>query len=84
MKRTLLFTGALFALFFLPWYLTVAAAIAGFFYFDNYYEGILIGLIYDSLYFTASSGSDVPVVFFGSIVVFFLFYFIRPYLRKYA
>jgi hypothetical protein len=84
MKRILLFIGALFALFFLPWYLTVSVMLAGFFYFDKYYEGILIGLIYDSLYFTASSGSDVPVVFFGSIAVFFLFYFIRPHLRKYA
>jgi hypothetical protein len=82
MKRVFWFIGAILAIFFLPWYLTAAIIIAGFLYFSRYYEGILLGLIYDSLYFTGFSGPDIPVWFFGSVVLFLIVYFIRPMIRK--
>jgi hypothetical protein len=45
----------LLAPFFLPWWISLIAVLAAVFYFDSYYEIILIGFMYDVLYHSANT-----------------------------
>jgi hypothetical protein len=81
MKRAFLFILALFSIFFLPFYVTLVIGLVGFLLFPNYYEGVALGLIYDSLYFVPS-GEGWPVWFLGSLVLFGVIYLLRPLIRN--
>lgn len=81
MERIVWFIIGIISVLLLPWWLTLAVLIFGFLYFPRYYEGVGLGLLYDSLYFVPHHEMGIPVWFFGSLIAFFIIYYIKPALR---
>lgn len=57
MNKTCIFLRILIVLspFFLPWWISLILALAALFYFESYYEIVLIGFMYDVLYYSANT-----------------------------
>ena len=59
-QRIILF----FSAFLLPWYFTVLLALIGLFLFEDFYEIIFVGLLFDSLYGTSLYYTLIATVLF--------------------
>jgi hypothetical protein len=68
-----------------PWWLTWILAIAFLFIFPNYYEILLWGILYDSLYGLplAQFGGSRYVFSIAGITLFVLVFFLKKYLAAY-
>lgn len=76
-----IFCGALlfFSAILLPWWLGAILIIYFFFEFNNYYELFFFGLLLDILY-----GSDRPIIFIITILLYIILRYLKGYLRPYV
>lgn len=73
MKRIIYSIILILSAFLLNWWIVSILAIVGLFYFDNYFEAVIAGLIIDSLY-------GAVLTFYGFEFVFTVFFLIVSFL----
>ncbi len=85
LKRSVIDVILILSAFMMPWWITALAACIALFYFESFYEIVVLGLIIDSLYNAA-----VPrvhhiqfVMTLGAIGIFFISVYIKERLRFY-
>lgn len=73
MKRGVFDIILFLSLFILPWWVGALLAVVGIFWFKNFYEFILSGIIIYSIYTIRGSGLlSSPVFFSASLTIFYL------------
>lgn len=81
--KTLVKSLLVFSAVFLPFWFTFALFLFGTFYFEKFYFGIVIMFVVDLLYgFETFYFLDIPgVLFFGSVLVFFISMLIKQFIN---
>ncbi len=72
----LIFFGALFA----PWWVCLFFVLVGIFYFGNFVEAFLVGLLLDALYGAPSANVYHFRLFFGTL--FFILWLVGDFLKR--
>lgn len=82
-KRRIIVDGLIcLSIFLLPWWANIFFILAPFFIFNHFYEGFLLGLVADLIYFIPHKlFFNLPVVFILAVAFFFLSIFLDKQLR---
>ena len=74
------------AVILLPWWLVTSLLIYTFFWFNNFYEIIFFGFVFDVLYGVDIGVSSVnrPIIFVIGLILYMILNKLKQYLRSYA